>query len=46
LAIRHAAGQITASPSNDHRLQVGDLILMLGEDELSAVRRSGGPIDG
>jgi len=46
LAIRHAAGQITASPSNEHRLQVGDLILMLGEDELSAVRRSSGPIEG
>jgi len=43
LAIRHAAGQITASPSGEHRLQVGDLVLMLGEDELSAVRRSSGP---
>jgi voltage-gated potassium channel len=42
-AIRHAAGQITASPSGEHRLQVGDLVLMLGEDELPAVRRSSGP---
>jgi len=40
LAIRHAAGQITANPPREHKLQAGDLVLMLGEDELSAVRRS------
>jgi len=40
LAIRHAAGQITANPPLEHKLQAGDLVLMLGEDELSAVRRS------
>jgi K+/H+ antiporter YhaU regulatory subunit KhtT len=43
LAIRHAAGQITAGPSREHRLQAGDLVLMLGEDELPAIRRSSGP---
>jgi uncharacterized protein with PhoU and TrkA domain len=40
LAIRHAAGQITANPPREHALLAGDLVLMLGEDELSAVRRS------
>ncbi len=43
LAIRHAAGQITANPLGELRLRPGDLVVMLGEDELSAVRRAAGP---
>lgn len=43
LAIRHAGGQITASPSPDVTLRVGDLVLLLGEAELSAVRRGPAP---
>ena len=43
LAIRHAGAQITANPSPQVTLQAGDLVLLLGEDELSAVRRSSGP---
>lgn len=40
LAIRHAGGQITANPSAEVRLIPGDLVLLLGEVELPAVRRS------
>ena len=43
LAIRHAGGQITANPPKDRSLQAGDLVLTLGEGELSAVRRMSGP---
>ncbi len=43
LAIRHAVGQITANPSSDARLQQGDLVLLLGEAELPAVRRAAPP---
>ncbi|HEU4355051.1 MAG TPA: NAD-binding protein [Actinomycetota bacterium] len=39
LAIRHPGGQITANPSPDHVLQPGDLVLMIGEEDLPAVRR-------
>ena len=44
LAIRHAGGQITAKPSPGVTLQAGDLVLLLGEDELPAIRRSAGPV--
>ena len=43
LAIRHPGGQITANPPTELTLRSGDLVLMLGESELSAVRRSSGP---
>jgi voltage-gated potassium channel len=39
LAIRHPGGQITANPRPDHVLQPGDLVLMIGEEDLPAVRR-------
>lgn len=39
LAIRHPGGQITANPPPDHVLQQGDLVLMIGEEDLPAVRR-------
>lgn len=39
LAIRHPGGQITANPPQDHVLQQGDLVLMIGEEDLPAVRR-------
>lgn len=39
LAIRHPGGQITANPGPDHVLQPGDLVLMIGEEDLPAVRR-------
>ena len=45
LAIRHPGGQISANPSPQVVLQTGDLVLVLGEEELSAVRRSTGPDD-
>ena len=38
LAIRHAGGQITANPSPDVTLETGDLVLVIGEAELAAVR--------
>ena len=44
LAIRHAGGQITANPSSDLTLRAGDLVLLLGETELTSVRRSSGPV--
>ena len=40
LAIRHTGGQITANPPRDVTLQAGDLVLVLGEAELAAVRRA------
>jgi K+/H+ antiporter YhaU regulatory subunit KhtT len=43
LAIRHSGGQITANPSPELTLQPGDLVLLLGEDELPAIRRSSAP---
>jgi voltage-gated potassium channel len=39
LAIRHAGGQITANPRSEVTLQAGDLVLMIGEDDLPLVRR-------
>ncbi len=39
LAIRHAGGQITANPSSDVALRAGDLVLMIGEQDLPLVRR-------
>ena len=39
LAIRHPGGQITANPPPGHVLQPGDLVLMIGEEDLPAVRR-------
>lgn len=39
LAIRHPGGQITANPPQDHVLQQGDLVLMIGEEDLPSVRR-------
>lgn len=39
LAIRHAGGQVTAHPSPDLMLHEGDLVLLLGEADLAAVRR-------
>ncbi|HEX6230619.1 MAG TPA: NAD-binding protein [Actinomycetota bacterium] len=39
LAIRHADGQITASPPPDAALQPGDLVLMIGEEDVPSVRR-------
>jgi len=41
LAIRHAGGQITANPPADVTLQAGDLVLMIGEEDLPLVRRGG-----
>jgi len=41
LAIRHPGGQISANPRADHVLQPGDLVLMIGEEDLPAVRRGG-----
>jgi len=43
LAIRHPGGQITPNPPSDHRLRQGDLVLLLGESELSSVRSSSAP---
>jgi voltage-gated potassium channel len=43
LAIRHTGGQITANPSPDLTLEPGDLVLLLGEAELAAIRRAPPP---
>ena len=43
LAIRHPGGQITPNPPASHRLRPGDLVLLLGESELSSVRSSAAP---
>jgi voltage-gated potassium channel len=43
LAIRHPGGQITPNPPADLRLRQGDLVLLLGESELSSVRSSSAP---
>ena len=43
LAIRHTGGQISANPSPDTTLQTGDLVLVLGEAELAAIRRTPPP---
>lgn len=45
LAIRHAGGQITPNPAHDLRLRSGDLVLLLGESELSSLRSSSAPPD-
>lgn len=39
LAIRHPGGQITANPPPDQVLKPGDLVLMIGEEDLPSVRR-------
>ena len=39
LAIRHPGGQITANPPPDRVLKPGDLVLMIGEEDLPSVRR-------
>jgi K+/H+ antiporter YhaU regulatory subunit KhtT len=43
LAIRHMGGQITPNPGADLQLRQGDLVLLLGETELSSVRSSSAP---
>jgi voltage-gated potassium channel len=43
LAIRHTGGQITANPSPELTLEPGDLVLLLGEAELAAIRRAPPP---
>lgn len=43
LAVRHAGGKVTANPPPDLRLRAGDLVLLLGESELSAARPSDEP---
>jgi voltage-gated potassium channel len=43
LAIRHAGGQITPNPPPALRLRSGDLVLLLGESELSSVRSASAP---
>jgi uncharacterized protein with PhoU and TrkA domain len=40
LAVRHAGGQIAPNPPSELQLRQGDLVLLLGEEELAAVRRS------
>jgi voltage-gated potassium channel len=43
LAVRHAGGEITVHPPSDLDLRQGDLVLVLGEAELAAVRRASPP---
>ena len=43
LAIRHRGGQVTPNPPPNLRLRQGDLVLLLGESELSSVRSSSAP---
>lgn len=43
LAIRHMGGQITPNPGAELHLRQGDLVLLLGESELSSVRSSSAP---
>jgi hypothetical protein len=43
LAVRHAGGQIAPNPPSQLHLRRGDLVLLLGEAELAAVRRSPAP---
>jgi voltage-gated potassium channel len=43
LAIRHVGGQITPNPGADVQLRHGDLVLLLGESELSSLRSSSAP---
>jgi voltage-gated potassium channel len=38
LAIRHADGSVTVHPARDQRLAAGDLVLLLGEQEILANR--------
>lgn len=45
LAVRHAGGQITVNPPSDLALRQGDLVLLLGESELAAVRPASPPLD-
>ncbi|HEX6330776.1 MAG TPA: NAD-binding protein [Actinomycetota bacterium] len=40
LAIRHADAQITPNPPTDVTLREGDLVLMIGEEDLPSVRRA------
>lgn len=39
LAVRHADGRITANPPRDLVLSRGDLVLVIGEEDLPSVRR-------
>lgn len=39
LAVRHADGRITADPPRDLMLSRGDLVLVIGEEDLPSVRR-------
>jgi len=43
LAVRHAGGQIVPNPPADLQLRQGDLVLLLGESELSSLRSSSAP---
>lgn len=43
LAIRHLGGSITPNPPAELRLRHGDLVLLLGESELSSVHSSSAP---
>jgi voltage-gated potassium channel len=45
LAVRHAGGEITVNPPPDARLLVGDIVLTLGEAELTSVVRAPPPVD-
>jgi len=40
VAVRHAGGQIAPNPPSKLQLRQGDLVLLLGEEELAAVRGS------
>ena len=43
LAVRHAGGQIVPNPPADLQLRQGDLVLLLGESDLSSLRSSSAP---
>jgi voltage-gated potassium channel len=43
LAVRHAGGQITVNPPPEELLQGGDIVLMLGEADLTSVDRAPPP---
>ena len=43
LAVRHAGGQIIPNPPADLQLRLGDLVLLLGESDLSSLRSSSAP---
>jgi voltage-gated potassium channel len=43
LAVRHPGGQIIPNPPADLQLRLGDLVLLLGESDLSSLRSSSAP---